>query len=77
MAARDPRGAVNSGPLWLRSRLRDEASVTGHCACGAVAQDFEIMGDGSLRSTSSFVAGHVYLRKIEHEEDCPAISEAL
>ena len=46
-------------------RVRNSATVTGRCACGAEL-DF-----------SSLQAGDVSRAAITHESDCPAVSQAL
>jgi hypothetical protein len=63
----------------LGLRLRNEANMTGRCACGAVAEAFEVLDDGTLRPVAKVGAGagRAYYVKLEHENDCPAISPEL
>lgn len=70
-------GASEAVKLGLR--LRNEASLSGRCACGATAEAFEVGDDGSLipveRPTSE--PGRAFYVRFEHEVDCPATSPAL
>lgn len=63
-----------SAKVQLALRLRNEATLTGRCACGAVQELFEVEADGSLRPASAVTAGHAYYAQFQHADDCPAIS---
>jgi hypothetical protein len=72
-----PAPAANATPaVRLGLRLRREASLTGACACGAVATDFEITTDG-MKPAATIRPGGVYVRAVAHEPDCPAVSPEL
>lgn len=60
-----PSPTADAAPnVRLGLRLRNEASLTGRCACGA-AGEMVVLAPG------------LYSIRFEHEDDCPAISPAL
>jgi hypothetical protein len=60
---RDPReGATAAERIALT--VRNEATLTGRCICGATPEDVQELGPG------------VYRAVFRHEDDCPAISPA-
>lgn len=73
-----PTGSA-SAKVQLGLRLRQDASLTGCCACGATAETFEIAGDGTLSPVSEPTAerGRAYYVRLLHEHDCPAASPEL
>jgi hypothetical protein len=72
-----PAPAANATPaVRLGLRLRREASLTGRCACGAVAADFEITTDG-MKPAATTRPGGAYIRSMAHEHDCPAVAPEL
>ncbi len=61
----------SSDPRLTRSErmaltVRNAATATGHCACGATAEGVP----------ANPVPGEVYLAEMHHEPDCPAVSRA-
>lgn len=61
----DPDAAGLIPPERLALQLRREATITGRCACGAVAPPVRIR------------QGKVTHWPVEHEHDCPAASAAV
>ena len=72
------KGAA-SEKVQLALRLRNEASLTGRCACGAVREDFEVLQGGAVRPVARIepAPGRVFYSRFRHEDDCPAISAEL
>ncbi len=69
-----------SDKVELGLRLRNEATVTGRCACGAVRETFEVLDDGTLEPVADIppdAAGRAFYFRMQHEDDCPAISPEL
>lgn len=68
-----------SAKVRLGLRLRNEATVSGRCACGARQETYEILNDGSLRQVAAVVpaSARIYYTRFLHEHDCPAASPEL
>src|SRR5207244_2281030 len=68
-----------SAKVQLGLRLRNEATLSGRCACGAARADFQVLGDGTLRPVSRVTPGpgKMFYSRLEHERDCPAASPEL
>lgn len=63
--------------IRLGLRLRNEANLTGRCACGAERELFVVQEDGSFVPVNSIEPGTVVYGRFQHEDDCPAISPEL
>jgi hypothetical protein len=77
-----PHAAAGAGDaVRLALRVREAATLTGRCACGAVGEAWELDRDlKPLRRVPfdpSPLPGTVLYRRFEHEDDCPAISPVL
>jgi hypothetical protein len=66
-----------SARVQLGLRLRNEANLTGRCACGAVREMFELDQDGTMRPVLGHEPGRLYYTRFRHEDDCPAIDPEL
>lgn len=64
--------SATGADVQLALRLRNEATLTGRCACGAVGETFEVLDDGSLVPAAEIAPGGLYYTRFEHEHDCPA-----
>lgn len=71
---------TTSDKVKLGLRLRNEANLTGRCACGAIREMFEVLRDGTLVPVEQIdlpAPGRVFYRRMCHEDDCPAVSPEL
>ncbi len=59
----DPR---LTAPERMALTVRNAATATGRCACGATAEGVP----------ARLVPGEVHLAEMHHESDCPAVSNA-
>jgi hypothetical protein len=66
-----------SEKVQLGLRLRNEANLTGRCACGATRETFRVEDDGTIKPVSAIEPGRAYYSRFRHEDDCPAISPEL
>ena len=69
-----------SDKVRLALDLRERATLTGRCVCGAVQELFEAMEDGELRPVPEPfepTPGKVFVACFEHAHDCPAVSPDL
>jgi len=75
-----PTPSASASPkVRLALAMRNEANLTGPCACGAVRKSYEVLGNGRMVPVDEPTSepGHVYYARFEHEHDCPAVSPDL
>jgi hypothetical protein len=75
-----PQPTASASPaVRLGLQLRNEANLTGRCACGATRQNFEVLDDGTLVPVAAIEPGpgRAFYSRFEHEDDCPAIAPDL